>query len=684
MSKRVYRLKGIDMNADYLKNNPVFWSRLGFCYDPPLPNDKGEPLVFTENFDKYLKTHREFYEAGVKIHTSILHSGWVGVDKYDYTLTDRVLDAVFSVGDDVLYIPRIKLNVPVDWCYENPEDVFVYYGGPTTAEEIRSLVGTEKHDYLGYDSPNGYYRAGDYKDPRPNVNGLIARQSFSSKKWLRDATVALEKLLDRLESSPYADRIIGYHIAYGTSGETIMWGRISRRFGDYGITNRREFYNYGLKKYGTPEALSRAWCQRDVTPDTLILPTPEERNGIPSSDIELFRFSDKDRISIDYDMFVSDSNADALIHFAKAVKARVDKPVGAFYGYLLYVSNAAYAGHLALDKLLSSPFIDFFAAPKAYARCGAGEPGGEICPAQSINLRKIYLEELDNRTYLAVENEDDIKQGMVPADSHDSITVMWRELCKNLSHGSGFWWMDLGGGWFASEPLMNTVKQMIKVASSIRAVKGESIADMLIVLDERSSALIRESGNLHEKYLREFIYNTAASGVVFDVYRASDLSQIDLSKYKLVVFAYNIYMDKKTLKVAEELSANITVKKSFGCGAWNDISFEYEAKNEAETNFNDRVVPKGDIPPYMSSQQIRDMARAAGCHIYSDAEGVTVYGDSRFIGIFNSDVTDGTVDMLERGNYFDVINSERFIDVKSVPLPYDKRGVRLLVRDYIL
>ena len=502
------------MNVDFLKNNPVFWSRLGFCYDPPLQNDRGEPLVFTENFEKYISTHRDFYEAGVKIHTSILHSGWIGVDRYDYTLTDRVLDSVFSFGEDVLYIPRIKLNVPVDWCYENPEDVFVYYGGPTTAEGIRRLVGTEKQDYLGYESPNGYYRAGDYKDPRPNVNGLISRQSFSSKKWLRDATVALEKLIDRLESSPYAERIVGYHIAYGTSGETIMWGRINQRYGDYGITNRREFYNYGLKKYGTPEALSKAWCQPGITADTVVLPTPEERNGTPSSNLELFRLSKKDRISIDYDMFVSDSNADALIHFAKAVKARVDKPVGAFYGYLLYVSNSAYAGHLALDKLLSSPYIDFFAAPKAYARCGAGEPGGEICPAQSINLQKIFLEELDNRTYLAVENEDDIKQGMVSADPHDSITVMWRELCKNLSHGSGFWWMDLGGGWFASEPLMNTVRQMIKASSRIRAVKGESIADMIIVLDERSSAHIRESGNLHEKYLREFINNAAASNLV--------------------------------------------------------------------------------------------------------------------------------------------------------------------------
>ena len=39
---------------EYLRNNPVFWSRLGFCYDPPLKNEQGKPLVFTENFEKYI------------------------------------------------------------------------------------------------------------------------------------------------------------------------------------------------------------------------------------------------------------------------------------------------------------------------------------------------------------------------------------------------------------------------------------------------------------------------------------------------------------------------------------------------------------------------------------------------------------------------------------------------------
>ena len=51
--------------VEYLRENPVFWSRLGFCYDPPICDENGEIIetvinlqeivvainVFTKNFN---------------------------------------------------------------------------------------------------------------------------------------------------------------------------------------------------------------------------------------------------------------------------------------------------------------------------------------------------------------------------------------------------------------------------------------------------------------------------------------------------------------------------------------------------------------------------------------------------------------------------------------------------------
>ncbi len=683
-----------------LKNQPVFWSRLGFPYDPPLKNGDGKPLVFTENFDKQLSTHRDFIKAGVRIHTCILHLGWMGVDEYDYSLTDRVLESIFSAGDDIYYIPRIKLNVPIDWCRLHPEEVFVYEGGPQTAEEIAALVGTEKQDYLGYEAPNGYYRAGDYVDTRANVGGLIARQSFSSNVWLHDAGVALERLIDRLESGPYGKRILGYHIAYGTSGETVLWGRIHKRYGDHGIANKKAFYEYGIRRYGNQQALAEAWCQPQIDEHTIQIPTMDRRVGKGDSPLAFLRAREQDRIVRDYDCFTSEVNAQALEYFGKIVKQKTNKAVGAFYGYSLYVDNAAYTGHLALERLLASPYIDFFAAPKAYSRSEAGEPGGEICPAQSINLSKLFVDEMDNRTYLATECEEDRQNGLVPDTVRDTLTVLWREFSKNLAHDSGFWWMDLGGGWFASDTIMQEIQKMVALNDTIRQNTHKSCADMLIVYDEMSMLSVRESVDLHRGFLREFINETNVSGVIADVYRAADLPKLELASYKLIVFAYNFYMDKATRDVIRSLPTDVTLAFSYAAGVWSEEGFSPDGFEEitshrltwddddsydfpsmcAERVGGGRANTVVFAKPYVKSQQIRAVAEAAGCHVYTEAENVTVYGDNRFLGVFNK-YGGGVLRLPERGTYRDQISGSIFRDTDTIPLPATEKSAMFLTKE---
>ena len=127
------------MDAKFLRENAIFWSLLGFCYDPPIPDETGSPRLFDHNFARYTRYHDDFADAGVDVHTFILHSGWVGVDQYDYSVCDKVLDGIFASGKIKYAFPRVKLNVPVDWCAEYPEEVWVYDKGPRKAEDIRAL-----------------------------------------------------------------------------------------------------------------------------------------------------------------------------------------------------------------------------------------------------------------------------------------------------------------------------------------------------------------------------------------------------------------------------------------------------------------------------------------------------------------------------------------------------------------
>ena len=451
---------------------------------------------------------------------------------YDYELTDKILDALFKDNPDIYYIPRIKLDVPLDWGKENPEDMCVYYDGPRDAENIRKLVNTPKHDILGYETPKGYYTAGGWQDDRPNIGGLISNQSFSSKKWLKDAGETLRRLIDHLENGPYDDRILAYHVAYGVSGETCLWGRFGakRKFGDYGISNRKAFFKWGMKKYKTLDDLKKAWNQPGLDKNNIKLPSPDQRESNDTTLESYLRGKPEDLICIDYDMFMSDVNVDAIEYFGKIVKAETGKAVGCFYGYIFEVFNSAYTGWLGIERLLNSPYVDFIAAPKSYYRYGPGDPGGVMIPTQSVNRKKLWMDELDIRTHLCTTAERKCET------FEESRTVMWREFSKNTVHNSGFWWMDLGGGWYDSPEILNEIEKIENVSKMVRSEKGVSVSEILLVVDEDAIYHTRANSSAHRLFMIEFIRETTLCGAPVDIYRLKDLKEIDLSQYKLIVF----------------------------------------------------------------------------------------------------------------------------------------------------
>ena len=681
----------------FLKNNPVFWSRLGFSYDPPRRGKDGKPIVFTPDLTEDSSFHRDFTKAGVKIHTNILHLGWMGVDDYDYSVTDAVLEEIFK-NDNVYYIPRIKLNVPVDWCRENPEDIFVYWEGPRGAEEIRSLVDTPKHDWFGYTAPKGYYKAGDYIDDRPNVGGTVSRQSFSSEKWLRDAGEALRRLVDRLENGKYADRIIGYHIAFGVSGEAILWGRADYHYGDYGIKNTENFYAWAEKKYGSKEALLKAW-DADLT-----LPSPDERYSRFDKTEEFLRGDRIGRVSRDMDEFTSHSCASAIEHFSRIIKEFApDKLIGAFYGYFMHTDNPNYAGHLELQRLLDGDLVDFFAAPKIYHRCGPGEPGGEMCPVQSVNLKKLWVDEADNRTHLA---SDDVPAWLC-RDMDDTRWVMWRELSKNISHDSGFWWMDLGGRWFKSPEIMKEITHMLDVSSYLRTLPHKSPADALILVDEKCIYSMGISKDLRLGFMEDFVCEVRKSGIIADVYRLSDIRSLDLSRYKLIVFAYTFEVSEEDRKYLDEhISKDAVLSYHWAAGAIKDGKVTLENVNDF-TGFNvfEGKRDKYDFPklcvknaeafsdkgyingkrilftePFITHSEIRRMGEMAGCRLCVDS-GLILYADNRITGVFSKEKLTGSVKLSGKTTWREEFSGKVFEETDEISLEQFNSNIAVFIRN---
>ncbi len=657
-------------NFDKFRKESFFWSRLGFCFDPPVMDSKGKQIIFSRDFDKYRKIHDEFRDAGIKYHTTILSSGWVGVNKFDYTLTDEILDALLRDNPNIYYMPRVKLNAPPEWCRENPEDTFVYFNGPREADKIKALACTNEQDWFGMKRV-GYPVNGGNNDFEPpnhtNLGSSIALQSFSSEKWRIDAADALRRLMDHIDQTPYKDQIIGYHIAYGACGETTAWGSWvydTYHVGDYGISAVRNFRKFEEEKYGSLETALNAL--KLSSEDEILPPDPKVRSGKKEKLSDFMFHCDNSLLAADYYEFLSDTNVDSIEYFCSTVKEHnPDFFVGAFYGYTA-VGGCSHAGHLAIDRALSSPYIDFLSSPKGYHMCNAGQPGGEQAPAQSIARKKIWLDEIDNKTHIDPRNRDEVK------DFFETKTILWREVCKNLSRNGGFWFMDLGEGSFSSPEIMSEIKKMTEFSKEINKQEHKSISQVLLVKGDVAKRRHSLSRELHQALEYELQYRLTHIGAPVDFLRVSDLEEIDLSQYKMIVFGDTFYFDDGQVeKILSKLNPDAIIVWNYAPGALLP-EFSYEnVKSVCGMSVCERSESNSDHPalyvreesgvtvldryetgeakiastvhlgkknilaatPDLQTSDYRKLAEKAGVKLYAP-EGVTVYGDNRLVSYF--------------------------------------------------
>lgn len=724
-----------DRFLELFKNNSIFWSKLGWAYDPPRTDENGKQIMFFADSRKLQKFHKDFYNAGIKIHSTIISSGWVDTHRFDYTETDRTLKEIFECGEDLLYIPRIKLNVPLNWGKENPEEICVYYPGNLTTEEIRQAVNTPAHDIIGRECSNGYdaYAAwlDAWRDDRPNLNGLISNQSFSSKKWLADAGDALVRFIRHLEGSRYSDRIIGYHFGYGMCGETSLWRTWKQNnihlAADYGIGCRRAFFDWGLKKYSSLEILRTVWNQDEMTRENVKLPSPDEREFVWKSASDFFRAHPKDVICIDYERFMGDMNVDGIEYFGKIIKEESGKPSGAFYGYYLNVARSAYTGHLAFDRVLNSPHIDFLVAPKAYRRVAPGEPGGEQVPAMSVNRKKLFIDELDNRTHLSKMESENMFQ---------TRSVLWREFAKNMMYKSSFWWMDIGGGWFDSPDILNEISKIESVANKLRNRLSHSISEVLIVTDENSFLGMKANSQLHTDLLVDSIAEINLCGTPVDHYRWNDLKTIDLSSYKCIFFMNCIEIKQNEWKQVRSrlrldaylcwhyapgirgqdydlcnIAATCGVSANIIKSSMENIHIEFLGLPDTQKSFSDCSYPLFEIveddfvqiigrysngkvavgsvdkdghkniyicTPILHFQHYRKIMNDAGVTFYAP-EGSTIYADNRFLGIFSCSLMEFELCLPNINSCQEALSGEIFKDVNILPVKMQEKDARFYI-----
>ena len=477
----------------------------------------------------------DFAQAGVKLFSisatpteagyGLSRTAWTAPGTFDFSQLDERIMMILEAQTDAAIFPRLYLHAPKWWSEKHPEHVV-------------------RHD------------PGDGKTVPFIHREKLPAPSWASELWRKDTVEGLRKLVEHVEDSPYADRVIGYHIASGTTEEWMMWGANERLWVDYSPVNVTRFRNWLRKRYTIPDALREAWNQPAVTFNNAPIPTRKEREN---ASLGALRNPDSEQHVIDFYLYNSDLVADTICTFAEAVKhiAGHDKTVGVFYGYTLQLcgeTRQQNAGHLALKSVLASPHVDFLCSPTSYAFRQLGGAGTSHFMSLLGSVKKhgkLWFDENDIRTSLAPGK---LGAWGKPADVRGDKLQQDKELANVLVNGAAQWWFDVGANRYDDPQLMQHLKIWTRAAKTA-IEKNRSPADQIaFAVDESSLVYLKTGHRLGRWLLLDQLPALHRVGAPVGHYLASDLEF--LTQHRMVILPVSFAPTEAQRKALDALKSN--------------------------------------------------------------------------------------------------------------------------------
>ncbi|MBN1347370.1 MAG: beta-galactosidase [Phycisphaerae bacterium] len=473
---------------------------------------------------------------------------WVAPDRFDYGNLDERARMVLDAVPDGYFFPRLYLFSPDWWDAQHPDDLVTFDPGDG--------------------KPRPFARDGKKRAP-----------SWASKAWREDTAQAIRRYIEHVEKSPYADRVIGYHLASGTTEEWMMWGANENQWVDYSPVNVAAFRAWLTKRYANDEALRQAWNNKTVTLPTATIPPTSVRTRTLYG---MLRDPAREQDVIDYTLYSSDLVAETIAYFAKVVKeaTRRKKLVGVFYGYVLQLMGQRQqnAGHLALGKVLENSDVDFITSPTSYAFRAPGTGYSHFMSlTDSVKLHgKLWIDENDIRTWLTSGKAGDWGR----TDTYvETLEQEQRELASVLGQGCGQWWFDMGGGWFDDSQMMEQIARQRRIADkTLRRPRGP-VAEIAVVVDDKSLAYLRPGNPLSSPLMLQVLPHLARTGAPLSYYLLSDLPKAP--RHKMVVFLNVFAPSAEERKAIDALKCDGRVLMFFwAAGLYRDGRIDPKAVSE--------------------------------------------------------------------------------------------------------
>lgn len=436
----------------------------------------------------------------------------------DIDLARRQLRGVLDACPDAGIVVRLHVNAPMWWNRANPDEC-VQFANDTLEKFPEGLPFNHEDGDI--------YR------------GL--RASLASGKWRREAGRRVVEFCKKLARTREGRAVIGIHLSCGVYGEWHPWGFV-RNEPDVSPPMQAAFRKWLKNRYPSGQALQTAWSDTLVSFHSAAAPDTTARRCCGDG---FFRNPAQEQRVIDFYKCQQEVIADDIEFFCRTVKENWPRKLitGVFYGYYHFsLCRQAMAGHLEVERLLASPWIDYFAGPTSYNKPSreSGGSGLQRSIVQSV-LRhgKLWFDEVDNG-YLQNKFESDFVRSRPLGDSA-YLTVLQRSLWLPLMQGCGLWLYDFGPrrntGWWDGEMYRQEFRRTLDFFSKDFQLKKPAPAEVLAVWDTESFYHVENKATKTcEKGLDAAAEDLQRCGIPTDHTFLFDLPQIDLRPYRVILF----------------------------------------------------------------------------------------------------------------------------------------------------
>lgn len=436
-------------------------------------------------------------------------------------LVRRQIGGVLSACPSASVVVRLHVNAPFWWNLAHPEECVQYANG--AVEDLPS-------------GPPFNYEDGDVV--------RASRASLASERWRREAGLKVQEFCRRLAHTREGKAVIGLHISGGVYGEWHPWGFIKQE-PDVSVPMQTAFRKWLKIKYLDDIHLQRAWQNNRFTLDNATVPDTTERRCCADG---FFRDPVTEQRVIDFYHCQQTVIADDIEFFCRLVKEQWGRPLltGVFYGYMQFgLCRQAMNGHLEVERLLQSPWIDYFAGPPSYYGPSrkTGGSGMERAPVRSIQLHgKMWFDEIDNG-YLQDKRERDFVRSDALGDTN-YLPILQRSLWLPLVQSNGLWLYDFGPrrntGWWDSPLYLDEIRRTLayfRKNYGSATQPASAPADALVVWSTESFYGVKNVfSKICEQGLDAAAEELQRTGMALDHIYLFDLPRIDLRTYRAVVF----------------------------------------------------------------------------------------------------------------------------------------------------